>query len=146
MKKYYSIFVVSALFVLVSACSVSRDQLASRYQSNHYETSNPNIVTTGITENNPQSWENLFKRVPGVYVTGSYPNLSLRIRGISSFNLTNEPLYVLHGVPLGHDFSVLASTITAIDVKYIRVLKGHDATIYGSRGANGVIEVFTKGD
>jgi TonB-dependent SusC/RagA subfamily outer membrane receptor len=69
-------------------------------------------------------------RVPGVIVNGR----SIRIRGDSSLNLTNEPLFVVDGV-----------SVTSIDniqpqmVKSIEVLKGASASMYGSRGANGVI-------
>lgn len=66
----------------------------------------------------------------------------IRIRGNRSINASNEPLYVVDGVPLS------ASEITAInpnDIASVEVLKDASATaIYGSRGANGVILINYK--
>lgn len=68
--------------------------------------------------------------VPGVQVTGS----SIRIQGISSMNLSNEPLYVVDGIVVSTIGDIQPAT-----VKSIEILKGSSAAIYGSRGANGVI-------
>lgn len=96
--------------------------------------------------------------------------VSIRVRGTTSLNGTNEPLYVIDGVPLsgdatgrstsgrpiaGNDFSstggsgsVAVSPISFLnpnDIESIDVLKDASATaIYGSRGANGVIIITTK--
>lgn len=66
------------------------------------------------------------------------------IRGSESFYLSTEPLFVLEGVPLGTNFLSLDEAATPADVASIRVLKGSDASMYGVRGANGVIEVTLK--
>ena len=67
---------------------------------------------------------------------------SIRIRGNRSINASNEPLYVIDGIPLS------ASEVSAInpnDIASIEVLKDASATaIYGSRGANGVILITYK--
>ena len=104
----------------------------------------PNLVIPEVYDNSPQAWENLFRRVPGLEVRGRYPDLSLLIRGPRSLTQTNEPLFVLNGVPLGHSFVSLDKAISPGEVKSIRVLKGANAAIFGSRGANGVIVVETK--
>lgn len=95
---------------------------------------------------------------------------SVRVRGVTSINGTNEPLYIIDGVPIsgdatgratsgrpisGNDFSSsggsgnsAASPLTMLnpsDIESIDVLKDASATaIYGSRGANGVIIITTK--
>ncbi len=73
-------------------------------------------------------------------------SVSLRIRGTTSINGSNEPLVVIDGVmvpPDGVGGALLA--IAPSDVDRIDVLKDASATaIYGSRGANGVILVRTK--
>ncbi len=79
-------------------------------------------------------------------------NQQIRIRGISSINAGNEPLWVVDGAILNTgDASRLTttanllSTINPNDIESISVLKDASATaIYGSRGANGVIIVTTK--
>ncbi|MGO4912656.1 SusC/RagA family TonB-linked outer membrane protein [Leeuwenhoekiella sp. W20_SRS_FM14] len=78
----------------------------------------------------------------------------IRIRGISSFASSNEPLYVIDGVPVNNSntsgsgnassLNPLAA-ISAQDIASITVLKDASATAqYGARGSNGVIVVTTK--
>lgn len=95
---------------------------------------------------------------------------SIKIRGTTSINGTNEPLYIIDGVPVsgdatgratsgrpivGGDFSATGSNgnvavsplsmINPADIESIDILKDASATaIYGSRGANGVIIITTK--
>ncbi len=78
---------------------------------------------------------------------------SIRIRGTSSVNGTNEPLYVIDGVPLisesvteGQGLVINPlSSLSPNDIESIEVLKdASSAAIYGARGANGVILVTTK--
>lgn len=67
---------------------------------------------------------------------------SIRIRGERSVNATNNPLYVVDGIPLttgGIEY------LNPNDIESIDVLKDASATaIFGSRGANGVVIVTTK--
>lgn len=83
-------------------------------------------------------------KVPGVNVRGSGDNAFVTIRGVSSFNSTNTPLYVIDGNAVGNEYSRANSIVNPQDIDYVRVLKGPDAAIYGVRGANGVIEIVTK--
>ena len=69
-------------------------------------------------------------QVPGVVVNGT----SIIIRNASSINMSNEPLFVVDGVPVSTIDNILPQ-----NVKSIEVLKGSAASIYGSRGSNGVI-------
>ena len=83
---------------------------------------------------------------------------SVIIRGISSLGGTNQPLYVIDGVPLtnsavysndglnsGFDFGNGANAVNPDDVESMTILKGAAATaLYGSRAANGVILITTK--
>ena len=79
---------------------------------------------------------------------------SVIIRGISSINGSNQPLYVVDGVPLqtatlrAHDQQNAIGGISNInpnDIETMTVLKGAAATaLYGSRAANGVIIITTK--
>ena len=83
--------------------------------------------------------------VSGVQVvtTSGQPgtNASIRIRGIGSVNSSTSPLYVVDGVPYDGD----VSNIDPSDIASTTVLKDATATsLYGSRGANGVILITTK--
>ncbi len=83
--------------------------------------------------------------VAGVRIinTSGQPGTSatIRIRGIGSVNGNRSPLYVVDGVP----YSGTINSINPADIANITVLKDAAATsIYGSRGANGVIVITTR--
>ncbi len=66
---------------------------------------------------------------------------NILIRGVSSANYSNEPLFVVDGVPYGGSLNTLSSQ----DIENITVLKDAASTsLYGSRAANGVIMITTK--
>ncbi|GAA5225299.1 TonB-dependent receptor [Membranihabitans marinus] len=74
---------------------------------------------------------------------------NVRIRGFSSINSSNNPLYVVDGVqlPVGNQaqFSQSIDYINPADIVSVEVLKDASSTaIYGARGANGVILITTK--
>ena len=86
----------------------------------------------------------LVGQMPGVYVqtTSGEPgaDLVIRVRGAASINASNDPLYVVDGVPVDN-----LRGINPTDVANIEVLKdAASAAIYGSRGSNGVVLVTTK--
>jgi len=75
--------------------------------------------------------------------SGNQPGegVTIRIRGRRSLTATNEPLYVVDGIP--YDGNIV--DINPRDIKSMEILKDASATaIYGSRGANGVILVTTN--
>ena len=81
-------------------------------------------------------YEYLRGRVPGVAVG---TDNSITIRGVNSINLSTEPLILLDGVAITD-----LSTINPMDVQSVDVLKDASSSIYGARGANGVILITTK--
>ncbi len=104
-------------------------------------------------------------RAAGVQITQSSSEpgggLSIRIRGASSINASNEPLYVIDGYPIDNSANMGSGGAAGVttnlsprnplnslnpnDIESIEILKDASATaIYGSRGANGVIMVTTK--
>lgn len=69
---------------------------------------------------------------------------TVRIRGRRSITASNDPLYVVDGIPL-IDGSESMSDINPQDIAAMQILKDAAATaVYGSRGANGVILVTTN--
>jgi TonB-dependent SusC/RagA subfamily outer membrane receptor len=78
----------------------------------------------------PNIYDALRGTVAGLQVRGK----SITIQGISSNNPNSEPLFVVDGMIVSSIDFILPN-----DVKSIEVLKGAAASIYGSRGANGVI-------
>ncbi len=98
-------------------------------------------------------------RAAGVQInnTSGQPGagINVRVRGSTSITASNQPLYVVDGIPMlsennsslftgGYSFNSLAD-IDPSDIESIEVLKDASAAaIYGSRGANGVILITTK--
>lgn len=88
----------------------------------------------------------LMARVPGVLVTRTADGgIAIRIRGGTSIYGRQEPLYVINDIPIepGPDGSLTG--INLYDIASIEVLKDPaSTTLYGVRGANGVILIKTK--
>jgi len=92
---------------------------------------------------------NVFRSIegamPGVITTSGSGqpgnSIAIRIRGFGSFSATQEPLFVVDGVP----YAGGTSNINPDDVESISILKDASATaLYGSRAGNGVILLTTK--
>jgi TonB-linked SusC/RagA family outer membrane protein len=101
----------------------------------------------------PSLNQQLSGRLPGVQVNTNSGRpggrTTVRIRGFSSINSSNNPLYVVDGVMLpqstGDQFSNPIDYINPNDITNVEVLKDASSTaIYGARGANGVILVTTR--
>ncbi len=84
---------------------------------------------------------------PGVTINSSSGSpgsgkIDVIIRGVSSLNADTEPLIIIDGVPMG---AVQFRNLNAEDIETMSILRDAAATsIYGNRGANGVILVKTK--
>ncbi|MCC9135585.1 SusC/RagA family TonB-linked outer membrane protein [Pontibacter silvestris] len=77
----------------------------------------------------------------GTFRPGEVP--AITIRGNRSISATNEPLYVVDGIPLAQGSGL--NDFNPLDIESIEILKDASSTaIYGSRGANGVVLVTTK--
>jgi hypothetical protein len=89
----------------------------------------------------PQTYTNVFQalqgRVPGIQVRGVSPNMTISLRAGN----TEPPLFLLNGTPVDAD---VINSIPVTDVSYVDVLKGTASAIFGSRGQNGVVAVYTK--
>ena len=134
-----------------------------------YGTAKRSSLTGSVSTISPKSFndvpepsieKSLVGKVAGVSInttsgqTGA--TSTIRIRGIGSMNASNEPLFVIDGVPvvngdLGQASGVLYSsnnimaTINPNDIESISILKDAAASsLYGSRAANGVILINTK--
>lgn len=90
--------------------------------------------------------EVLASRFPGVTVVRTAEGgLSIRIRGTTSINGRNEPLFVIDGMAIEPGPGGALFGINPYDIESIEVLKdAASTTMYGVRGANGVIVIKTK--
>jgi TonB-linked SusC/RagA family outer membrane protein len=140
--------------VVVTALGIKRSE-----KSIGYSTSTVN--STEITSAKSSSLiTGLQGKVAGLSIStagGTGTSQKVYIRGISSFTGSNQPLYIVNGVPMSNsfagnsgtnnsvDFGNQANDINPDDVESVTVLKGASATaLYGSRAANGVIMITTK--
>ena len=102
--------------------------------------STSSVTNIDVNQKKSTTYTNIYDmlrgEVPGISVVGS----SVIIRGgANSFSLTSEALLVVDGTPVRS-----IDNISPSEVKSIDVLKGPDASIYGSRGANGVVLISLK--
>jgi TonB-dependent SusC/RagA subfamily outer membrane receptor len=119
------------------------------------------LILDEVMWNSDNIFQVLQGRIPGVMVSGTGMNSSVRIRGVTTFSGSNAPLFLVDGVPLSAPASSFANDSTMVDdsdsfvnaaimsiaprdVDRIEVLKNAGAAMYGSRGGNGVIAIYTR--
>jgi len=141
--------------LVVTAIGIKRSQKALGYAATTVNSSD--ITSTG----NRSALNALQGKVAGIEITSASgsPGSSTRVimRGFSSLGGSNQPLYVVDGVPVsngqvgstsingGVDFGNRANDINPEDIETMTILKGGSATaLYGSRAASGVILITTK--
>ena len=95
---------------------------------------------------NPQNLTlaDMLRRVPGVRVSGQGSNVEVYIRGASSLEGNNQPLYVLDGSPIGNDYALVERRIDLNDIESVSVLRDSGAAVYGSRATGGVVLITSK--
>ncbi len=100
-----------------------------------------------VVANQPDNFRNLVDflyRVSGVNITGPSSNPTITVRGISSINSGIEPLYVIDGQAIGTNYLTVNGMLNVRDIDNVKILKGSEASLYGVRGANGVIVITTR--
>jgi TonB-linked SusC/RagA family outer membrane protein len=139
--------------VVVTSFGVKRDKKTLGYSTSKISSEELTAAkSTNITNQ-------IVGKVAGLRVTGSggaFTGSSVIIRGLSTFTGSNQPLYVVDGVPIdnsgggtqlqrGASASNRAIDINPDDIENMVVLKDAASTaIYGGRGASGVILITTK--
>ncbi len=96
-----------------------------------------------LSENSGNIMNSMAGKLPGVSVVPDAApggTGSIRVRGMSTANSSNDPLYIVDGVPTDN-----INMINPSDIESMQVLKdAASASIYGSRAANGVVIITTK--
>ena len=96
------------------------------------------------TNSDPDPMRALQGKVAGMTITANGSpsgTATVRIRGIGSFNSSQDPLYVIDGVPT----NMALNSLNTNDIESMQVLKdAASASIYGSRASNGVVIITTK--
>ena len=141
--------------VVVTAFGIEKNKKALTYSTQV-------VAGSELTEARETNVANSLKgKIAGLHVNASSggPGGSsyVMIRGNSSLTGSGQPLYVVDGVPIdnqtldaaqvwgGRDYGDGINNINPDDIENVTVLKGPGgASIYGARGANGVILITTK--
>ena len=139
--------------VVVTAFGIKKDKKTLGYGVTQ-------ISSEELTRSHTTNISNaLGAKIPGVRVQGSggsFTGSSILIRGFTTFTGSNQPLFVVDGIPIdnggggsplqaGPSVSNRAIDINQEDIETMTVLKGASAAVlYGSRAANGVILITTK--
>ncbi len=84
-------------------------------------------------------YTNVFDLITGRFSGVVVSNGAIYIRGMTSINTSNEALYVVDGM-----MNSSIDWVVPCEIKSINVLKDGSASIYGSRGANGVVLIETR--
>jgi TonB-dependent SusC/RagA subfamily outer membrane receptor len=156
MKKNLLFITIVFFTVVFFACSSSKNT------SNSYNKGAEKVVDDGYGERQAKdanqsnvmvkpnedrksnmSLDDMIRRLPGVQVSGSGPGARIKVSGSESFNANTDPLFVVNGTPAAN-YAQVFSAVNPNEISSLSVLKGSDATIYGTRGANGVIVIRTK--
>jgi TonB-linked SusC/RagA family outer membrane protein len=140
--------------VVVTSLGIRRDKKSLVYNPSTIKGDELNVAhTTNVTNALAGG------KVPGIRVQGSggaFTGSSVIIRGFTTMTGSNQPLYVIDGIPVdnsgggsplqnGPSVSNRLIDINPDDIESMTVLKGGSATVlYGSRGANGIILITTK--
>ena len=124
--------------VIVGYSKVSREELTAAVSSVNQEQIKDMPVNSAA--------EAIQGRLAGVRVTQSEgapgAEVNIRVRGGTSITQDNSPLYIVDGIQVDNALSILSPQ----EIESIDVLKDAASTsIYGARGANGVVLITTKG-
>lgn len=129
----HTAFAVAAALLVIVSCSSQRVISSINEESNVY---GRKTLEPGEKEKN--SYTNIYSylrgKVPGVIVNGT----DIIIRGSGSVNSGSSPLIIVDGIE-----TVDISYLNPQEVEKVEVIKDSSASMYGFRGANGVIKITT---
>ena len=127
------------LLIFLVSCSQSSQYRASQIGNKEVQSNN----FKGTVED--QLVQMIRRAGNGATVSQQGKSYTVRIRGTAtSFQGSTSPLFIINGTSMGYNFNEAAEAIAGSEIKSVKILKGQDATFYGSRGAGGVIEIKTK--
>ena len=135
-------FLISFISVLVLAAGcASSDKQRQSQTGSVSEMPSGNDSNTIMVDRNSLELEDYLRQLPGVTVDGRG---NVLVRGVSSIQGDNRPLFVVDDVSVGRNFNSVRNIVDVNNINYVRVLKGAEATLYGIQGGNGVIKITTR--
>lgn len=107
-------------------------------RTNYYDSPSNRLILDSLGfDISGQNILDLLRRIPGVLVSGN----GVSVQGSTRLSESPEPLFILDDIPV--DFEMI-EFIPAVDIDFIDVLKGAEASVFGSRGGNGIILIYTR--
>lgn len=138
---------IALIVALTGGCAHRGGTRPNDAASDTSRTANRGVTARDVRQSPTESVERTLEgRFPGVMVLRTAEGgLTIRIRGATSFSADNAPLYIVDGQPVEPGPNGDLTGINPYDIESIKVLKDAAATsMYGVRGANGVIVIKTK--
>jgi len=156
LDNFFSKSLLLLVFMVFTACAGSKNATTSNpdpditdsgYNLGAADRTIQSNIMTNPNKNVPSniSLNEMILRLPGVRLqSGKGAYSRFKVTGTSdSFMSGSDPLFVVNGNTMGTDFSAVYYLVDPNKVVSVTVLKGADATIYGTRGGNGVIVIRT---
>lgn len=148
LKYFLSLAIVGSLLCSCSASkTVSTTDVAAndRISINTEEEEGTDATGVSATNNNSLALVDYLRRLPGLQIDQRGATVNIMIRGVGSLMGDNSPLFVVNNSPVGNSYAEAVSAVDVNDIRNVNVMKGADGQqMYGMRGANGVIQIFTK--
>lgn len=147
--KYFLSVTIAVLFL----CSCAANKTASTTDAaadekitiNMEEEKDADATGVSATNNNSLALVDYLRRIPGLQIEERGSTVNIMIRGMSSVSGNNGPLFVINNSAIGNSYADAVSAVDVNDIKNVNVMKGPEGQqMYGMRGANGVIQIFTK--
>jgi len=132
--------------VLFAALLVASPGACAGHKPSQSRPAAPTVTSEDIARAPGEPIEDLLmSRFPGVTVIRTSTGVSIRIRGATSINGSNEPLYVIDGIKTRPGQDGVLAGLDPHDIEMIQVLKDAVSMVtYGGDAANGVIVINTK--
>ncbi len=128
-----SLSLVSTLALITGCASTGSGTQSTTETKDKVSSTNDNLTL-----------EDYLRRLSSVKVIGSGGNLSVTIRGnMSVTNDEDQPLFILNGQKVGHNFSRVSSMVSKGSIISVEAIPASRASIYGMEGGSGVIVIKT---
>lgn len=85
------------------------------------------------------------RRIPGLQIHQRGNEINVTVRGVNSLTGNQNPLFVVNRNPVGNSYDEAVMAVDVNDIRTVNVIKGPEGQqMYGTRAANGVVQILTK--
>lgn len=148
MKSSLQVFLFSFMAIFCfSACNTTKKVSETKEKDIILQVGREANLTNEVSpgSNNSMQLVDYLRRIPGLQIDQRGTDVTIMIRGANSISGENSPLFVIDNQAIGNSYNDAVGAVDVNDIKYVNVLKGPEGQqLYGMRGFNGVIQIFTK--